>query len=260
MSRFTVNLAEPPEEKNEAGKKQGETTTSPDQISNEKKPSRVLRLLKIAGIVLLVALIIGGIGSYLYWQSVKKTPSYSLAMLVDAARRDDQPQVEQYIDTEAVVDNFMPQVTAKAVELYGRNLSPQVIARVEKVAAPAIPVIKQRAKVELPQVIREKTEAAEKIPYWMIALFANRAVNISTKGDTATVKSIIPDRPLELVMKRDGDRWKVIGLKDEVLARKIAEKIGQDLLAAAAKSGIKKAAEQFGVKNLEELQNMDIFK
>jgi hypothetical protein len=61
-------------------------------------------------------------------------------------------------------------------------------------------------------------------------------------------------------MKRDGDKWKVVGMKDEILARKIAEKIGQDLLAAAAKGGIKKAAEQFGVKNLEALENMDIFK
>lgn len=260
MSRFTVNLAESPEEKNAAQQKQEEPTILSGHASNQKKPSAFLKFLKTTGIVLLVFLIVGGIGGFFYWQSVKKSPSYSLAMLVDGARRDDQAQVEQYVDMEAVIENFMPQVTSKAVELYGRNLSPQVIARVEEAAAPAIPIIKQRAKTELPQVIREKTAPVEKVPYWMIALFANQAVDISPKDDTAAVTSKIPERPLELTMKRDGDKWKVVAMKDDVLARKIAEKIGQDLIAAAAKGGIKKAAEQFGLKNLEALENMDIFK
>lgn len=260
MSRFVVNLSETPGEKKETGQKSEEQTISSAQSSEQKKPSAFLRILRIAAVVLLAVLIVVGIGSFLYWQSVKKTPAYSLAMLVDGARRDDRKQIEEYLDTKAVVENFMPQVTAKAVELYGRNLSPQAIARVQQIAAPAIPVIKQRAEVELPQVIRDKTAPVEKVPYWMIALFANRAVEISTEKDTATVKSKIPDRPLELIMRREGDRWKVVGLKDEVLARKIAEKIGQELIGAASKGGLKKAGEQFGVKNLEALENMDIFK
>jgi hypothetical protein len=260
MSRFVVNLAETPEEKNEAGQEPEAPTILSDHAAGEKKPSKFSGFLKKAGIVLLALLVITGIGSYFYWQSVKKTPSYALAMLVDGARRDDKVQIEQFLDTKAVVENFMPQVTAKAIELYGRNVPPHVIARVEQIAAPAIPVIKQRAEIELPQVIREKTARAEKVPYWMIALFANRAVEISTENNMARVKSIIPDRPLELIMRRDGDRWKVVGIRDEVLARRIAERIGQDLISAAAKGGIKKAAEQFGVKNLEALENMDIFK
>lgn len=155
----------------------------------------------------------------------------------------------------------MPQITSKAVELYGRNLPPQTIAKVEQVAAPAMPVIKERAKTELPRVIREKTAAADKAPYWLIALFADRVVDITTEGETALVKSKLPDRPLELTMKRDGDKWKVVAMKDDLLARKIAERIGQDIIAAAAKSGIKKAVEQLGVKNLDALQNAeDIFK
>ena len=43
-------------------------------------------------------------------------------------------------------------------------------------------------------------------------------------------------------------------MKDDVLARKIAEKIGQDIILAASKGGIKKAAEQLGVKNLDDLK------
>ena len=119
--------------------------------------------------------------------------------------------MERLIDAEAVVDDFMPQVTGKAIELYGRNLPPQTILKVEQVAAPLIPIIKDRAKMELPSVIREKTAPVEKVPYWMIAMFADRAVDISTKGDTATVKSKIADRPLELTMQRDGKYGKLRG-------------------------------------------------
>lgn len=258
MSRFTVNLAEPPEETGAAFEKQ--PAILPAESTAPKKPSAFVKFLKITGVTLAVVLLVGAIGSYLYWRSVKKTPEYSLALLVRAARRDDTAEMERLVDTEAVVDNFMPQVTDKAVELYGRNLPPQVIAKVERVAAPVIPIIKERAKTELPRVIREKTEPVEKVPYWVIALFARRAINVSIEKDTATITSKLPERPLELTMKRDVDGWKVTAMKDDVLARKIAEKIGQDIIAAASKGGIKKAAEQLGVKDLDQLRDIDIFK
>lgn len=261
MSRFRVNLQEPSEPKNVKFQPSETPVFAAADNSRSAKPSGFLKVLKILGIAVVLFLFVGGIVSFLYWQSVKKTPSYSLAMLVDAARRDDQAQVEQYVDAQAVVENFMPQVTGKAIELYGRNLPPQTLAKIEKVAAPIVPIIEERAKIELPRVIREKTTAVEKVPYWMIALFANRAVDVSIEGDTATVKSKIPERPLELTMKRDGDRWKVTGMKDDVLARKIAEKIGQDIITAASKGGIKKAAETLGVSDVDVIKNAeDIFK
>lgn len=259
MSRFTVNLADPPKEENTPAFQNNNFLNNQKPVA--KKPSVFVKILKVIGILLVIILVVGGLGSYLYWQSVKKTPSYSLAMLVDGARKDDQNQIENYLDTQAVVEDFMPQVTDKAVELYGRNLPPQTIAKVEKVAAPLIPVIQDRAKAELPRVIREKTEPVEKVPYWAIALFANRAVDISVEGETANVKSKIPERPLELTMKRDGDKWKVVGMKDDILARKIAEKIGQDIILAASKGGLKKAAEQLGVKDIDAIKSVqDIFK
>ena len=56
-----------------------------------------------------------------------------------------------------------------------------------------------------------------------------------------------------MTLKRNGEKWQVIAVKDEVLARRIAEKIGQDLIAAAQKGGARKAGEQLGVANLEEV-------
>jgi hypothetical protein len=268
MSRFTVNLEEPQNEQISAAAAAAGAPPSEEgptifagQIAADQKPSAFVKFLKRLGIFLGAVLLVAGIGGFIYWQTVKRTPQYSLALLVDAARRDEKAQIEQLVDADAVVDNFMPQITAKAIELYGRNLPPQTLAKVERVAAPAIPIIKERAKTELPRVIREKTAPVEKAPYWLIALFADRAVDVTTVGDEALIKSKIPDRPLELTMQRSGDRWKVIGMKDDVLARRIAERIGQDIMATAARSGIQKAVEQLGVKNLDILKNAeDIFK
>lgn len=252
MSKFVVNLDEPQSESN-----------TPQAVSPEpKKRGGCLKILRIFGILALIFLFIGGIGSYFYWQSVKKTPQYSLALLVDAARRDDKEKVSEMIDTEQVVNNFIPQITEKAVELYGRNLPPQVINRVSLLVAPLMPGIKEKAKAELPQLIREKTEKLDRVPYWMIALFAERGLEIKVDGDKAELKSKIPERPLEFTMKREGQAWKIVAIKDEKLAQKVAEKIGQQIMILANKGNLSDARKQLGVENLGDILKglNDIFK
>lgn len=247
MSRFTVNLNPSETETAKAA------SASPVEIKEPKKRGVFAKILGVVAVFIVLILVIGGIGGFFYWQSVKKTPQYSLALLVDAARRDDKEQVAQIVDTESVVNGFLPQITDKAIELYGRNLPPKTISKVTQVAAPLMPAIKDRAREELPRLIREKTQPVENVPYWMIALGASQAVDIQQNGATAQIKSKMADRPLELTMKRDGDKWKIVAVKDEVLAKRIAETIGQEIIALAAKGGINKAGERLGVENLQDV-------
>jgi hypothetical protein len=259
MSRFEVNLFD--------GDKMEKVKTNPagnaefGNFPTAKAPQKPISKLKIFGISLLVFLLAVSIGGYFYLQSFKRAPQYSLALLVDAARRDDQTAIDELIDTDAIVEDFMPQITDKAVELYGRGLPPAVIQKVAQVAAPLMPNIKQRARAEVPEALREKTKPFENIPFWAIVIGASRYLDIAQESEKATVKSKLADKPLELTMKRNGERWKVVGIRDEVLARKIAEKIGQDLISKAKKIGAKKAGEQLGVENLDDiLKNSEIFK
>src|SRR5205085_6811316 len=113
-----------------------------------------------------------------------------------------------------------------------------------------IPAIKERVKAELPRLIREKTQPVEKVPYWVIAIFAERGVDIRQDGDTAYVTSKIVERQLELTMKRNGDVWQIVAVKDDALAKQIAEKIGQEIIAAAGKGGLDKIGKQGGINNL----------
>jgi len=250
MSKFVVDLGE------QKAVDTGDGGASSPRFGDYRQPQRqsvFLKILKIFGVAILFVGVIATVGGYLYWQNLKKTPQYSLALLVDAARRDDQAAVDQWVDTSAVVDDFVPQITDKAIELYGRNVPPQTIARVAQVAAPIIPAIKERARAEIPALIRDKTKKFENVPFWVIALGAGRVLDVAVENDKSIIKSKLQDRPLELTMKQNGERWQVVGIKDEELSRQVAEKIGQQLIVLAKNNGINKAGEKFGIKNLGDL-------
>lgn len=263
MSRFEVNLNEPVAEK--SANKTFASNVNPASVTSAtetpKKKSRAKKIFAFLGLGLLAVILIVAVGGFLYYQSLKTTPQYSLALLVDAARRDDQAEIDKLVNVDAVVDDFIPQITDKAVELYGRGLAPTVINKLASAITPYLPAVKQRAKAEIPGVIREKTSKFESVPFWAIVLGAGRILDIQQTGDTAIVKSTLQDRQLEVEMKRSGDRWQIVKIKDEEIARRIAEKIGQEIISAAKSGNIEKAGKQIGIQNLKDLlNNPDILK
>ena len=229
------------------------------EVSPSSRPKRVV--LKIFG-VLLILVVVGLIGGYFYWQSFKSTPQYSLAMLVDAARRDDQAQIDQFVAVDSIVDEFMPQITGKAVELYGRGLPPQTIARVAKVATPVMPALKQRARAQLPTLIRKKTRRFESVPFAAMVVGAEQYLDIRRDGDTATVRSKLPEHSFEVRMERNGSGWQIVGVRDESLATEIAQKIGQEIIAVASNGGAEAAGDRLGIRNLNTIlqQAEEIFR
>lgn len=270
MSQFVVNLSEPEKDEEQptvVGKKAAETNVSQKAgetkvAENPKKRGGCGRILGISGVVLAVILLIGAVVGYFYWQGLKYSPQYSLALLVDAARRNDQKAMDELVDTDAVVESFLPQITDKATEMYGKNLPADKIAKVKDAANPLLPAIKQRARQEVPRVIAEKTDKFASIPYWAIAIGASYYLDIKPDGETAIVTSKIPERQFELTMKRNGDKWRVVGIKDEALAKRIAETIGQELIAISTKEGLKKASEKMNAPGLENIKKKidDLFK
>ncbi|HEX3101225.1 MAG TPA: hypothetical protein VHQ01_05515 [Pyrinomonadaceae bacterium] len=227
---------------------QGETNSGV-----RRRESGALRAIRwIARIFLLVLLIIG-IGFYFYYQSLKSTPQYSLALLIDAAKTNDQAMIDSVVNVDAVVDDFVPQITSKAAELYGRGLSPAVLDKLAGVATPVLPAVKERARAELPRLIRDRVERLPNAPFVFQVLGAGKYLDITVSGDTAVVKSKLPEHPLELKMKRNGDRWQVTGVKDEQLATDIARRIGQQIIAIAKNGLNSKTADTLGVGNMADL-------
>lgn len=245
MSSYRVQLNDPP--------------TRPKPVSRqvfenyEVHPPRSKKPFIIVGLLLL--LIAGAIGvvGLLYYEGLKETPQYSLALLVDAAKRDDGAQIDELVDFDNVVDDFVPQITDKAIDLYGRGQPPQVLARVEDLAKPLLPAVKERARAELPRVVRERTERLGYVPFSAMVLAADKYLDIAVTGDKAVVVSRLRDQPLHIKMQRSGTRWKVVGVTEEQLALDIARKIGQEIISIA-KDGSRQTADKYGgMGNLAEL-------
>lgn len=202
---------------------------------------------------LLGVLVFFGIGGYLYWRSFYGTPQYSLALLVDAAKRDDKATVDSLVDTSAVVDDFVPQIAVKAAEMYGKGLPTSVLEKLVRVATPILPAVKDRARTELPRVIRERSQRFGDVPFFAMVVGASRYLDIVVDGDNATVKSKLVDRPFEVKMRRRGDNWQIVGVKDEALATDIARTVGQELIAIATGGLNKKTGDKLGVGNISDL-------
>lgn len=224
------------------------------------KPDRARRRVGIIFSVLAALFVASGLGGYLYWRSFRDTPQYSLALLVDAARKNDQQTIDRLVDTNTVVDDFLPQVTAKAIELYGRGQPPEVIDRVARIAQPLLPAVKDRARTELPRLIRAKTERFSMIPFGAMVIGADRYLDITRNGDTATVRSKLPEHSFEVTMKRSGTEWMIVGVRDEQLATNIARGIGQEIIAVA-RAGPNGQRGGLGLKNVGDLlrQAEDVF-
>jgi hypothetical protein len=210
------------------------------------------RAFKIAGILLLSILLIACGGGFIYYRSLMNTPQYSLALIVDAAKRDDKATINELIDIDAVVDDFMPQIFKKAVELYGRGMPDAVVQKIATLAEPIMPAVKDRAKAQLAHVIRDRTEQFGDVPFFTMVLGADRYLDVEISGDTAMVKSKT-SRPFELKMRKNGERWKIVGIRDEQLATDIARSIGQQIIEMATKGVTDEVADRLGVGKLAEL-------
>jgi len=211
------------------------------------------RSFRVIAAVIFSILLAAGVGGFLYYQSLKRTPQYSLALLVDAAKRDDQQTINQLIDIDAVVDDFMPQIMLKAVELYGRGMPPAIIDKMTALAEPLMPAVKDRARAQLALVIRDRTEQFGKVPFPAMVLGADRYLDFDITGDKAIVKSKLPGHPFEMKMRRNGDRWQIVGVQEDQLATDIARTIGQQIIEVATKGLTDATADVLGVGKLADL-------
>lgn len=270
MSEIVVDLKDPENQDEETAADEAlaedETVvrarSKPASEASITPRARKFGFWRIALIVLTLLAGTGAVVGYFYWQGLRQSPQYSLAALVEAARNDDQKTIDELVDTDAVVESFVPQVIDRAIELYGRNQPPERISRIKTYSAPLMPAIKERARAEVPRVIKEKSDKFAGVPSWAIAIGASQYLDIKIEGETALIISKIPARPFELTMKRRGERWQVVGIKDDVLATRIAESIGQELMILSTKDGINKAVESLGIPNLDRIRKKveDLFR
>lgn len=199
-----------------------------------KKGGRGARVLLIVLLVIAAVLIGLAIGFFIWWRSYKTGPAYSLALLVDAAQRNDTAAVDELVDTKEVVAGFAPQVAEQAAGRLGNALTPALRKQVESLVPKLMPRVEPTIHDEVVRQVREIASRAEGRPFVLIALAMPYALDITEDGDTAKAVGQHGDRTIELSLRRNGERWKIVGVRDEVLAKRLADDFAKDLPAVGA--------------------------
>jgi len=179
-------------------------------------------------LILAGLLIIGAAAGFFWWQHYKTTPAYSLALVVDAAQRNDGAALDRLIDMDKVVDNLMPQVAKTATVGLASDFASGLRTQLQSLAPGVKASVKQTIREEIRKRINELAGSAGARPFFLTALAMPFKANISESNGTA--KASINDHQVELSMERiDGSHWRVISLRDDALATRIGNNIVKDL-------------------------------
>jgi hypothetical protein len=203
--------------------------------AREKKArrfGRAGRFVSVTGLVVLGVLLVLLVGSYAWWQGFRKSPQYSLALLVDAAQRDDVQTVETLIDADQIAQGFIPQVIDNLAGA-GSTLPPQARASLTTALPSLLPRVRETMREEIAREVKGFSQGdSSNLPFFAKALGVRQAATVAERGDAATVGVKAGERPVELTMRRDGERWKVVTVKDPQLASEIATRLASSLPAA----------------------------
>lgn len=170
-------------------------------------------------IAVLLILIVGGIGAggYFWWRHYQSGPAYSLALLVDATQRNDKQAVDSILDNDKIAADFVSQIRARvpATAVWASQIDPAKIS--------LTPKLKDTLHDQLVKQLQELTDAAAGKPFVIIALAVPRFADIKEENNTAHVNVNLKDEQIQLTMLAQGDRWRVVAVQDDKLAKMIAQ-------------------------------------
>ncbi|HEV8367591.1 MAG TPA: hypothetical protein VGQ39_06520, partial [Pyrinomonadaceae bacterium] len=227
--RIVINLDAP------AGSAMPEVAPRGAQIYQAQTKSR--RWPKVLAILLLLAFVgvlAVGAGGFFWWRHYQTTPAYSLALIIDAAQRNDMASFDKQIDDDAITRNLMNDVNQKAAGRYGIAMSGSLQKQIDTIIPTLLPRLKNTIHEEVAKEIKAFASKSEPKPFVLVALAIPNLVTITTENDKASAKAPMPNRTIELGLQRDGDRWKVTEFKDEVLIQRVVDSVMKDLPAIGA--------------------------
>src|SRR3982750_429981 len=148
--------------------------------------SAVRKVLTFIGVLLVLIVVVGGAGIFFWWQHYKSTPAYALALLIDAAQRNDAATVQSLVDTDQIVKNLGSQVTDQAASRYGIS-SNAAHQQIQALTPILLPRIKDKVAPAIVARVQEFSARAANKPFVLIALAVPYLVKVEQNGDSATV-------------------------------------------------------------------------
>jgi hypothetical protein len=186
-----------------------------------RRSGRAGRMLGFIAIVLVFVIIGALVGGYFWWRHYQSQPAYSLALLVDAAQRNDGAEIDRLLDLDKITTDFVAQVKARVP---GSSLLP---AQVEQTLTPKL---KPTVRDELTKELQRLTEQAKGKPFPLVALAVPYFADIKQEGNDATAEMKLQDQQIKLTMRADAaGRWQTVAIQDDKLADLIADSVKKNL-------------------------------
>jgi len=216
-----------------------------DSPGPKKSRGRLGRVLLIVALVLL--LIVGGLGTggYFWWRNFQNGPAYALAVMVDAVQRNDTATFDKMIDPDKISADFVSQVRDKMSGSLAASLSS---SQTDAVNAAVSEKLKQTIHEQLINELRGLTEVAKGKPLFIVALGVPYFADIKQENSTASATVNIKNEVIKLNMMAEENRWRIVAVQDEKLAKMVADAVVKSLPAngAQVQDEIRKQLEKWG--------------
>lgn len=216
--RIVINVDGPPSE-------------ATKRVRAPRKGRRWLRVLTILGVFVLVVVVVAVVGGYMWWRNYQTTPTYTLALLIDAAQRNDPAEFQKRINDDEIAKNMVASVSQKAAARYGLAFNSSVQQRIDTAVPAILPRLKQTIHDEVVKEIKAFASKSEPKPFILLLVAVPRLITVTTEGNTARVKAPLDERTIEMTMQRDADLWKVTEFKDDVLVQRVVDNVMRELPA-----------------------------
>lgn len=191
------------------------------------------RYLSLTALIIIGVVLVLLFSAYAWWRSFEKSPAYSLALLVDAAQRDDTQTVDSLINPDKIAEGFIPQVMEK-LSGAGSTIPPQVRPQLNAVLSQQLPRVRETMRDEVARGLKGlRGGDTSSTPFFVKALGVRALADVKEQGDTAAVAVKTEGRALDLTMMREGERWRVVTIKDDQLATDIAARLASSIPNAA---------------------------
>ena len=204
----------------------------PEKVAARRQPrGRWARILALVAVFIVVVVVLAFVGLFFWWRSYQTSPGYSLALLIQAAQRGDTSEMAKLMDDEEITRNIVGSINQRTSDRYGLALNANVKQQLDQVVSSTSPGFKQMIHDEVLIEIKEIGGDASVKPLAMVLFMVRSRVNVTTEGDVAKAAAHLSNRAFELMMRRDGDRWKVVGFNGDRMVQRVVDNMMKRLPA-----------------------------
>lgn len=196
-----------------------------------RKRRRWPRVLAILALVVLVFVVVAAVGGFLLFRRYQSSPTYALALMLDAAQRNDVAEFQKRIDDEAIAKNMTASVSQRAAARYGFALTSSIQQQIDTALTAQQPRVKQAVRDEFLNAMKAFAAAPEQRSFISLVGAVQSLMTVTTEGDSAKATGKMAGHNLELALRRDADGWKVIDVKDDLITQRIVDNVMKEMPA-----------------------------